>query len=36
MNAFSWDSANWGKPGHNVHRATSGTWADAEPEGDES
>ena len=22
MNAFSWDSKTWGRPGHNVHHGT--------------
>jgi hypothetical protein len=35
MNPIDWSSPLWGVPGHNVHVASSGTWADAEPTGDE-
>lgn len=27
---FSWDSPTFGKPGHNVHVSTSGSWLEGE------
>ena len=27
---IEWGNPNWGKPGHNVHESTTGSWLEAE------